>query len=283
MERGTGGDGSGEAKVTLPDGNWIASRAVGPRQGSGIQLIPGLGGVGAFWNGVMAGLASDFRVATHDHRGTGASSRPSGPYSIRQMADDLLAVMDHHRMGRAVLIGHSTGGAVAQTVALTWPERVSGLVLSASWAAPDPAFTAMFTLRRRVLLEMGADAYGVLGQLMLRTPEQLNAQPELLAFEPTAAAAALGDPTVVAARIDALLEHDASARLAELAVPTLVVCAADDRVAPEHMSRALAAMIPGAELTILSGGGHFLPQGTPQAFLSAIGPFLSRITAAPAR
>lgn len=278
MARGMDSDGSGGAKVILSDGNWIASRATGSHTGGGIQLIPGLGGVGSFWNGVMAGLDEGLHVVTHDHRGTGASSRPSGPYSIWQMVEDLRAVMDHHDMERAVLIGHSTGGAVAQTFALTWPERVSGLVLSASWAAPDPAFRAMFTLRRRVLLEMGADAYGILGQLMLRTPEQLNTRPESLAFESATAAAALGDPEIVAARIEALLSHDTGARLPNLTVPTLVVCAADDRVAPSHMSRALAALIPGAELTILPDGGHFLPKERPEAFLSAIAPFLMRIT-----
>ena len=269
-------------QVPLPDGTHIASRADGPEGAPGVQLIPGLGGVGSFWDGVMAGLADRHRVVTHDHRGTGASSRPAGPYSIAGMADDLAAVMDRHAMARAVLVGHSTGGAIAQDFALRWPDRVAGLVLSATWAGPDPAFLAMFALRRRILLEMGAAAYGVLGQLMLRTPEQLNARPELLDPDPAAAAATLGDPAIVAARIDALMAHDARPALPGLCVPTLVVCAADDRVAPVHMSRALAALIPGAELAVLPEGGHFLPQEAPGAFLSAVAPFLARVTGAAA-
>ncbi|MGY6632128.1 MAG: alpha/beta fold hydrolase [Alkalilacustris sp.] len=268
--------------VRLPDGLRIATAAAGPAQAPGVQLIPGLGGVGAFWDGVTERLADRFRVVSHDHRGTGASSRPTGPYAIAQMAGDLLAVMDHHGMDRAILLGHSTGGAIAQEVALGWPDRVRALVLSATWAGPDPAFLAAFALRRRVLLEMGAAAYGVLGQLMLRTPEQLNARPALLDPDPDAAAAALGDPAIVAARIGALMAHDRCGDLPALRVPTLVVCAADDRVAPVHMSRALAALIPQARLAVLPGGGHFLPQEAPEAFLSVVAPFLDALPPATA-
>ena len=105
--------------------------------GSGppLLLVPGLGGRAEFWDPVVPPLAARFTVILHDHRGTGRSSIERIDYSIAQMTGDVIALLDHLGFDRAHLIGHSTGGAIGQTLAIDFPQRLDRLVLSATWAA----------------------------------------------------------------------------------------------------------------------------------------------------
>ena len=80
--------------------------------GPPLLLVPGLGGIGSFWMHQVAAFARDFRVVTHDHRGTGQSSRSRITYSVDQMADDVLRLMDVLKIDAAHCVGHSTGGAI---------------------------------------------------------------------------------------------------------------------------------------------------------------------------
>ena len=86
--------------------------------GTPVLLVPGLGGVGAYWNPNVEAFSEKHQVITHDHRGTGQSSRSRIRYSVDRMSDDLLQLMDHLGIERAHLVGHSTGGAIGQTIAV---------------------------------------------------------------------------------------------------------------------------------------------------------------------
>jgi alpha-beta hydrolase superfamily lysophospholipase len=94
--------------------------------GPPLLLVPGLGGVGAFWAAQVAELSRDFRVITHDHRGCGQSSLSRIAYSVEQMAEDLRRLMDALGLETAHLVGHSTGGAIGQILAQDRPERIPG-------------------------------------------------------------------------------------------------------------------------------------------------------------
>ncbi|HWU13456.1 MAG TPA: alpha/beta fold hydrolase, partial [Caulobacter sp.] len=77
-----------------------------------VILSAGLGGSGAFWAPQMDALLQRFRVVLYDHRGTGRSARdlPPGPYGVRDMADDIVKVMDALGLERAHVVGHAAGG-----------------------------------------------------------------------------------------------------------------------------------------------------------------------------
>jgi aminoacrylate hydrolase len=85
-------------------------------RGIPILLVPGLGGVGSYWNPNIPAFAHNHHVVVHDHRRTGQSSRSLIHYSVDQMTADLLGVMDHLGIEKAHLVGHSTGGAIGQTL-----------------------------------------------------------------------------------------------------------------------------------------------------------------------
>src|SRR5436309_3605557 len=101
-------------------------------QGSGppLLLIMGLGYTLDMWYRQLPALAERRRVLVFDNRGVGESDVPDGPYTMAQMAGDALAVLDDARVDRCHVLGASLGGAVAQELVLSYPDRVRSLVLA---------------------------------------------------------------------------------------------------------------------------------------------------------
>ena len=243
-------------------------------QGEPLLLVPGLGGQGSFWGQQVEAFKHDFRVIVHDHRGAGRSTHSQIKYSVEQMADDVLRLMDALRIDSAHLVGHSTGGAIGQVIALDQPRRLRSLVLSATWGGPDPFFRRLFEARKEVLLTHGIEAYLRSSILMLAPPEWVSRNDAALTELHRTQAAVWPPREVVASRIDAIVAFDRRRRLAEIGVPTLVIVAQDDMVTPRFYSDELAKAIPGAAYTVLDGGGHYAPQIAPEPYNRALGAFL---------
>lgn len=228
-------------------------------QGEDLLLVAGLGGSGTFWREQARALSASYRVTRFDHRGVGRSSPAPLISSVEQLADDLLRLMDALGIQQAHLVGHSTGGAIGQHVALSQPQRLRSLVLSASWAGPTPLFIEMFRLRRDVLINSGMKHYLLLGAL-LATPawylqERFTSAEDYL-VDRTKSAPAL---EVELGRLNAVMTHDLRHQLHAVKVPTAVLCARDDQITPQPMSAELASLIPGALMRTLPEGGHFCP------------------------
>ena len=222
----------------------------------------------------MPDLARDFRVVIHDHRGTGRSSHSRIRYSVEQMGDDVVRLMDALGIEAAHLVGHSTGGAIGQVLALEHPRRVRSLVLSATWAGPDPYFQRLFESRKGVLLSQGVEAYVRASALFMTPPAWISANDALLTEQHKAALAEAAPVEVTASRIDAILRHDRRLRLLEIRVPTLVIVAQDDMITPRFYSDELASRIPGAKLIVLETGGHYAPVINSEPYNTAVAAFL---------
>jgi len=117
-------------------------------------LISGLGGTLGFWDQLVDALGADLRTIRFDQRGIAGSERGSAPITIRTLADDAWQVIDALAVERPILCGHSTGGAIVQEMALMRPGASAGLVLSGSWAGPNPYMDALFTLRLDMLTHL---------------------------------------------------------------------------------------------------------------------------------
>ncbi len=246
------------------------------RNGTGfpVLFISGLGGFASFWQDQVAAFAKRFEVVTFDHRGIGQSDEGRIGYTVERMAADVISLMDALRIKRAHLVGHSTGGAIAQVLAIEHPSRLAAVVLSATWTKADAYFRRLFTLRKEVLLRLGPSTYLQSATLywypswwVARNNErlrQLEAQ-NLAAFAPI---------EIVASRIDAMLAFDRTSELARIKTPTLVIGAEDDVVAPAYFSEELARLIPAAEVKLFPRGGHFLTQVRAREFNNAVLPFL---------
>jgi aminoacrylate hydrolase len=242
--------------------------------GPPLMLVPGLGGQGSFWISQVPVFSRDFRTVVHDHRGAGRSTHSRITYSIEQMADDALRLMDALKIDSAHFVGHSTGGAIGQAIALDHPERLRSLVLSATWAGPDPYFRRLFESRRQTLVDSGIEAYLRASSLVQTTPWWVSQNDDFLTDLHSVTAAAAAPVDILVSRIDAILRHDRRRRLLEIRVPTLVIVAQDDMITPRFYSDELASRIPGAKLIVLETGGHYAPAINSEPYNAAVGSFL---------
>ncbi len=246
-------------------------------QGPPLMLVPGLGGTGAVWRNQLPALAKHFEVVIHDHRGCGQSSPSRITYSVGQMASDALKLMDALAIERAHYLGHSTGGAMGQVLAIDHPERIDGLVLSATWAKSDVYFKRLFAARKHALASGGPEAYLKASSLALLPPWFIAERGAEVEAMETLALRNFGVPEIWMGRIDAICAHDRVARLDEIRHRTLVLCAEDDMVTPLYFSKELAAKIPNATLKTLKTGGHMCMVTVPDDYNRAVVDWLTAI------
>ncbi|RTM07511.1 MAG: alpha/beta fold hydrolase [Hyphomicrobiales bacterium] len=243
--------------------------ASGPR----VALIPGLGGDGRFWAGVARQLEADHRLIVTDHRGAGRSDRPEGPYSIPLIASDVAGLLAHTGEP-AHIIGHSTGGAIAQVLALDHADLGLSYLISSSWARADARFRALFTARAELLETGMAGTYQRLGHVLCHEPSYLETHEKQLEEAVAAAPRSLAPLSVAAARVRMLLDHDRLADLPRIAAPAQVIAATGDVLTPPAMSQAIAAAIPAARYTSIEGA-HFHPLADPVGFAAIIRRFVA--------
>jgi pimeloyl-ACP methyl ester carboxylesterase len=242
---------------------WVERRGTGPD----VLLIAGLGDPAEAWQHQLDGLADRHRVTAFDNRGVGRSPDPDGPLTVAGMADDAAALLRALDAERAHVAGFSMGSLIAQELALRHPELVRSLVLMSTYARPDALLRAQLDLWRwlpdaapdeRAFYEAfftwvytpRAHADGTVAQLV----------DEALAFP--------HQQTVdgFRAQVDACRTHDAADRLAQIAVPTLVLAGEVDAILPPRLSRAVADAIPHARFEIMPGEAHQPFQEVPERF-----------------
>lgn len=246
--------------------------------GEPLLLIAGLGGRGEFWRNQISVLAQHYRVVIHDHRGVGNSSPAPVVSSSKEMAEDVLRLMDAMGIGSAHVIGHSTGGAIGQHLALAHPERVQSLILSASWAGPTPLFVDTFRVRRDILINCGVRQYMMVGSLLASPAWTIaDSYSGMDDYLEQRIAAFPGLETELA-RLNAVMTHDLRYQLAELNLPTGVISAKDDSLTPPSLSEELAELIADATLVQLPEGGHFCPITVTQTYNDNLLRLLNKIT-----
>ncbi|MEX2615032.1 MAG: pyrimidine utilization protein D [Alphaproteobacteria bacterium] len=259
--------------LTLSDGESLHYEVHGA--GPPLLLVSGLGGVASFWKPHVAVLAEKFRVILHDHRGAGASSKSLIEYSVSQMTDDLLQLMNHLDIGRADFVGHSTGGAIGQTMALDFPERIDRLVLSATWTAADDYFRRLFDMRSSILSAGGIEAYVRSQAVFMFPPDWIRRRLSAMLQQEEETIRAFPPPEVMLRRIRAIQKFNRQAELGNIAAPCLVIGARDDMITPAYYSEELGRLIPDAQTVILPTGGHFFPVSQAEAFRNHLSCFLT--------
>jgi pimeloyl-ACP methyl ester carboxylesterase len=204
-------------------------------------------------------------VLAVDLPGHGAAPGPA-PRSIGALAEALEALLDDSGVARAAVAGHSMGGAVALSLALSRPERVAALALVGTGA------------RLRVAPELLAAAARPDG-LVLAARQLADSS-----FGPAASAEARDARARAFAALAAGLLHgdlaacdafDVMDRLAELRVPAVVVCGTEDRLTPPRYASFLAERIAGARLALVPGAGHLVMLEEPRAVTAAIAALLA--------
>jgi aminoacrylate hydrolase len=243
--------------------------------GAPVLLISGLSGVGSYWKPNVAEFAKYFKIILHDHRGTGQSTLSRIHYSVEQMADDLIKLMDNLKLERVHLVGHSTGGAMGQVAAIKYPDRLSSMVIYSSWTKATPFMRRCLEMRRELLLKSGVEAYVKVVPILLYPYWWVNEYIEDLEKTEEQITKTISDPEIHVARIDGILAFDGTKYLSKkIKIPTLICCARDDILTPIPFSQQIAAAIPGAKSYWFNHGAHAVSQTVPEEFNRVVISFL---------
>jgi 3-oxoadipate enol-lactonase len=224
-----------------------------------ILFIQGLGADKHGWDLQRMATAPWYRSVALDNRGAGRSDKPRGEYSLEQMADDAIAVLDHARVDTAHVVGASMGGAISQIIAVKYPERTRSLTLACTAGRNHPWREELLASWRDTALERGLSSMSEEAARWVIGPRSFRRlMPAIGWLGPLA----LGRPAYAfAAQCDAILNaaekhEELVARLPEITVPTLVVVGNQDILTPRGDSEDLADRIPTAELVVISGAAH---------------------------
>jgi pimeloyl-ACP methyl ester carboxylesterase len=255
-------------EVTL----WFAAQGEGNPP---LLLIQGLGYTADLWFRVLPGLSGPRRTIRFDNRGVGRSSVPPTPWTIEEMADDVVNVLDAAGVQRAHVFGVSMGGLIAQELAWRHPDRVGALILGCTHPSGQDA----------VRMDPAAAT-----MLMDRTPRSardvIEASLPFLYAETTSRDDIDGD---VAARVrhalrataywgqlDAMRQHRGMLdRLPEITAKTLVIHGTADKLVQPGNAELIAAAIPGAQLEWLDGAGHLFWTDQPEHTVTVVNQFLA--------
>jgi pimeloyl-ACP methyl ester carboxylesterase len=225
-----------------------------------VLLLHGQPGSARDWDRVLDALGRRSDVLAPDRPGWDGRSRAT---DLEGNAAAALAALDAHRVERAVVVGHSFGGAVATWLAVRRPERLAALVL----AAPSANHRAMSAIDRVLASKLAGAAVvaGAGAALSLSPLRRLIAtragldEPYLRGLARLLTKPSAWESFVVEQR--ALLDGipQLEPQLDQIAIPTVVVAGAADRIVPSAAAELLAGQIPGAELVMLRRAGHLLP------------------------
>lgn len=252
----------------------------GPADAPAVVLVHGLGDKAARdWYGLIPVLARDHRVLTFDLPGFGHSTKANAPYTPDNYAAFVRYAVETELGSRPImLVGHSLGGAIALRVAAQYPQDVKALVLV------DVPGILYRTAYSQYLARLGInklpnlypaqnDQLGNLASNLLRFFERLRPDPEAIVLSARLREDFLGgDPTRIAGL--ALALQDFSNDLPKITVPTLVLWGRRDEIAPLRNGRALAAMLPHAQLEVFDSSGHTPMDDVPATFNARVAAFL---------
>ena len=238
------------------------------RRGGGPTIVfaNSLGSDQSLWDGVIDQLGRGFNTLTYDLRGHGQSGLSQTDYTVVELADDLIALLDTLELGDIILCGMSVGGMVAQSVAARRPDLLSRIILcntaakigdAERWNARITAVEAhgMESIADTVLQSWFAQSY------LAEHPDSIAAHRNMLCRIPAAG---------YAAACRALRDSDLRAESGSITMPALCIGGSVDQSVPVEQVTTLAESINGARLEIIDNVGHLPALETPDQLAQLI-------------
>lgn len=247
------------AYATMRDGVRIHYKAAGRPGAPPVLMIQGLGADMHGWDMQRLALAPLYKIITPDNRGVGRSDRPNIPFSLEDMADDAIQVLDAEGIDTAHVVGASMGGAIAQIIAVKYPHRTRSLTLACTSGTNPEWRRELLAKWSHLATTKGMDALGREAARWVIGPRSLRRLwPAFGWLGPFS----LGRPgTDFQAQVNAILAstdqlEDLAESVSGIRVPTLIIVGNQDILTPRGDSELLAEKIPTAELVVISGAAH---------------------------
>jgi 2-hydroxy-6-oxonona-2,4-dienedioate hydrolase len=240
---------------------WLAGDPAAPAL---VLVHGGLAGAEMHWSSVWDRLGERYRVIAPDLPGVGWVEPPGLP-TVAAYAGWLVALLDALGVERAWWVGNSFGASVAASVAGRFPDRARGLAMVNGFPMPaTPPWLARFSTGRFARLVMGAIVRSIYREASLR-----RAFADLSNLPASLTAAMSTWPAIIPRYVEILIAGDGPPAPR---VPPLLIFGAADRLpgTQRRNAEALAKRLPGAELVLIEGAGHFPQIEQPAAFVRAI-------------
>jgi len=252
-------------------------RVEGKRDGQTVVLAHALGTDLTMWDALAEDLAPDYRVVRYDQRGHGGSAAPAGPYTMDQLIDDAVRLVNEAASGPVVWVGLSMGGMVGQGLAARHPQLVRGLVIANSTSYYPPE--AQETWRQRIAIVESQGIPGVIDAVMGRyftDAFRANFPDEAGRIR---AVVERTDAGGYAACCAAISQLDLRTELPKLRCPVLVIAGRADQGTPVAMAEQIVAQVKDANLHVIADASHLSAIEQPEAFAGQIRAFLRTVCA----
>lgn len=206
------------------------------------------------WNNLSPALVdAGYRVILMDSRSRGRSSWGEGPITYEVMAADALGLLDHLGIDKTDVVGWSQGGNLGLELAIHHPARLNRAVIYGANFSPEGNYAEPQVSEQMPAFETFIEAY----QRLSPEPERFD---ELLE--------AMG-------ALDQVAPNYSEDELGSITVPVLILDGAEEEFIKTEHTRQLAELIPGAELVLMPGTGHFAPLAQPEEFNRIVVDFLT--------
>jgi len=219
-----------------------------------LVLVNGLADAKESWELQLPAFTERYRVVSYDNRGVGESSTPPGPYTTRQMADDLAGLADALRLERFHLLGVSMGGMIAQEYAIAHSERLLSASFCCTYSYPGPFCLRMFSCWRDLVPHLGVGFTQREVLLWAFTTDFCEEREEEL-VEIEAFMAANPQPADgYLAQLHSIETHDTRGRLGAVTCPSMTLVGESDILIYPKLSRRLHNELPDSTWVEVRGG-----------------------------
>jgi 3-oxoadipate enol-lactonase len=262
--------------VSATDGTRIHYEVTGKPGATPVLMIQGLGASKNAWNLQRIAMATRFRIISFDNRGAGRSDKPTEPFTLEQMAEDAIAVLDAAGIETAHVVGASMGGVISQIVAVKYPQRVRSLTLVCTACRNHPWRQELLQSWAKTAEEKGMIEVGKEAAQWVMSPRSFRRL--VPAFTWMGPLAALRPRHSFVSQIHAILDtrEDLVDQLSTITAPTMVIVGNQDILTPRGDSEEIAERIPNAELVVISGAAHGLMMEHSSTFNKILIEFLQR-------
>jgi len=239
---------------TQVNGYRLGFASVGAEAAPAVVLSHSLATKAELWGYQLPLLSQHFRVILYDVRGHGESEASRDSYSLEELANDVVKLLDHLSIARAALVGISLGGMIGQVLALTAPERLAALVLCSTGSEANEAMKASLDLRIEAVRLKGMESQVEPTLARWFSQEFLQSAPRTTAWIADLIRTTSPDGFIGGCR--ALQELNVTERLKQIKVPTLLVPGEKDLAFPPSLAESIRERIEDSKLEVLRGAAH---------------------------